>query len=628
LKPTPSFASLVTQRTALVLYGVLLVLPTIVVGGLYWRQLEVDQKLQLESIPRDVEDAARRMETALAERLAQLVEYEDGRSFFEYRPRFYPPNSLVPATTNPKIAFVSSPLSDKPRPAGILGWFQFGVDDPGSRGPELQYGGESGQDPETNRALHAELASVTRSAEQRAALDFALLATLPDGSAYELPRQHVRLEGHPLPVIAVNFSTENDLECLNDEAVALRGLQAVQVGAHVSDFNLRFYRDLAGVPRLVATRIVAVDPIESLENMPSCFVAAKDGTLVVQGFAVDLDWFLHQLPATLGLQVLDPNHELFGPRSAWLPTSEFEYREIRPFANPRIEAEPRDRSHGMLTVGVNTVRLRERFASQYRHLFGVAAMLVLSLGTGLVLLMRSVQRDLEGARRTENFVSAVTHELRTPLSAIRLYGEMLQDGWVEAPDKRAEYYRRIVRETQRLEMLVERVLEKGRLTSKETPLEPADLNRIVESLRPSLCGADEAPARDLVFDLAPGLPPVLLFTEGVRSIVTNLVENARKYAPVPPGGDPIRVVTRAEGRWVVIEVLDNGPGIPRSERERIFEAFYRVGNETTRTAKGTGLGLHLVALQTQAMGGRIAVDGRPGGGTVFRVHLQAADDPA
>jgi signal transduction histidine kinase len=237
-----------------------------------------------------------------------------------------------------------------------------------------------------------------------------------------------------------------------------------------------------------------------------------------------------------------------------------------------------------------------------------------------------VRRDLEAAHRTENFVAAVTHELRTPLSSIRLYGEMLQDGWVEDPEKRAEYYRRIVRETGRLETLVERVLEKSQITSNEARPEAGDLNRVLGALAPTLIetgGRNGTP--DLVFELTPELPDVLLNAESVRSIVGNLVENARKYAPVPAGNasaEPIRVVTRLVHENVVMEVKDRGPGIPPAEKSRIFEAFYRVGNEATRTARGTGLGLHLVALQAQAMQARVQALDRKGGGTVFRVTFR------
>jgi two-component system phosphate regulon sensor histidine kinase PhoR len=303
---------------------------------------------------------------------------------------------------------------------------------------------------------------------------------------------------------------------------------------------------------------------------------------------------------------------------------------IRPVEELGFETYvPEDQEHGLMRIAVDTRDLETRFRSQSLHFLGVTAMLVLSLGTGMMLLLRSVRRDLESARRTENFVAAITHELRTPLSAIRLYGEMLEDGWVDGdPAKRAEYYRRIVRETGRLETLVERVLEKSQIAAGGARPEPGDLNRVVEGLRGALCAADEARGRhDLELSLDPDLPAVMLIPDAVRSIVTNLVENARKYAPVDPsrpGAEPIRVSTRPFGRDVVLEVADRGPGIPAQERARIFEAFYRIGNETTRTARGTGLGLHLVALQSEAMGARVQVLDRPGGGTVFRVTFRGA----
>jgi two-component system sensor histidine kinase KdpD len=119
----------------------------------------------------------------------------------------------------------------------------------------------------------------------------------------------------------------------------------------------------------------------------------------------------------------------------------------------------------------------------------------------------------------------------------------------------------------------------------------------------------------------------MLNHDAVRSIVINLVENARKYAPVEAARadtDPIRVVTRLEGQRVLLEVLDRGPGVPAEEREQIFQAFYRVGNEATRTARGTGLGLHLVALHAHSIGGHAEVLPRPGGGSIFRVSFRTA----
>jgi signal transduction histidine kinase len=281
-----------------------------------------------------------------------------------------------------------------------------------------------------------------------------------------------------------------------------------------------------------------------------------------------------------------------------------------------------DEEYGEIKVAVNVKELESRFRLQSVRFLGVAAMLVISLATGMILLLRSVNRDLEAARRTENFVAAVTHELRTPVAAIKLYGEMLHDGWVDDPEKLAEYYRRIVRETGRLETLVENVLEKSQLARREVAPEAGDLNDVIGSLAPSLTSLSPEGIQDLSFEYGEALPLVMLIPEGVRSIVSNLVENARKYAPVTAGSgtpEPIVVKTHVLAGNVVLDVMDRGPGIPHAERSKIFEAFYRVGNERTRTARGTGLGLHLVALQSEAMGARVAVLDRKGGGSLFRI---------
>jgi signal transduction histidine kinase len=282
-----------------------------------------------------------------------------------------------------------------------------------------------------------------------------------------------------------------------------------------------------------------------------------------------------------------------------------------------------------MRIAVDVRHLEASFRTQTIRLLGVGAMLVVSLATGLVLLLRSVNRDLETARRTENFIAAVTHELRTPVASIKLYGEMLDDGWVDDDaSKRKEYYRRIVRETGRLETLVENVLEKSQIAQREAPPEPGDLDAVVESLETSLKNLAQDGIADLEFVYGENLPPVMLIPEGVRSIVINLVENARKYAPVKPGAElePIVVETHVLAGMAVLDVMDRGPGIPHAERTKIFQAFYRIGNEETRTARGTGLGLHLVMLQSTAMGARVSVLDRKGGGTVFRVTFQPAID--
>jgi signal transduction histidine kinase len=286
-------------------------------------------------------------------------------------------------------------------------------------------------------------------------------------------------------------------------------------------------------------------------------------------------------------------------------------------------SSPEDESFATLSLGVDMEELQSRFRDQSRRFLAVAAMMVLALAAGMALIYRGVHRELVQARRTENFVAAVTHELRTPLSAIRLHGEMLLDGWASDPERQREYYRRIVRETERLSMLVERVLEKSRLKEGGEATTTGDLNALVLDLRHDLRRPEGGPD-DLAVELAPDLGPVRLSPEAVAGILSNLVENARKYAPSSGAGEPILIRTRRDRRGVVLEVADRGPGIPPEERERIFEAFYRIGNESTRTTRGTGLGLHLVRLHAESVGARVGVRAREGGGSVFETVFRPA----
>jgi signal transduction histidine kinase len=600
---------LTTRKAALVLYGVLLILPTAVIAGLHWFQLARDHREEMERVPRNVADAARRLSAELERRVRELLERESARPFYVYRDTYFPVGTI-----GTEIAFVPSPLT-RERPDGILAWFTHNTTQAGAV-PDI---------------LGADRASDDGRPELRQRLRQAVLDMI-DHDVHESVWQsltrfsHWHVDDLPVPTAAINLHAGDDVDCLWQEIAALRELSFKTMRVNVSSFHVRFYREADGTPRIAVTRRVVIDPNPSLHDVPSCIDTMRSGGTLVQGFFLDPTWYFHDLPLDAAAAVLDPDH-LFVPPGGRLPgrPQDLATASIRPVEVLGCETyKDEDQAFGEMRVALSTSDMEARFRRQSLRFFGVAAMLFVSLGTGLALLLRSVRRDLEQVGRTENFVAAVTHELRTPLAAIKLYGEMLLDGWAEDPEKQQEYYRRIVRETGRLELLVERVLEKGKVTSDESPPQPGDLTRAVELARPTLVQLAAA-HQDLAFDLAPDLPEVLLIPDGVRSILTNLVENARKYAPVAPNNEPILVRTRQHRSKVVLEVLDRGPGIPQAERTRIFEAFYRVGNETTRTASGTGLGLHLVALQMRTMRGRIQVLDREGGGTIFRLTLRKAE---
>jgi len=162
-------------------------------------------------------------------------------------------------------------------------------------------------------------------------------------------------------------------------------------------------------------------------------------------------------------------------------------------------------------------------------------------------------------------------------------------------------------------------MRKTRLETTEIEPLSTDISQLVAQISASLReGRDDI---EVVAD--PNTPRAFTDPEGVRSILENLVDNARKYAKSAPD-NPIEVCVREVDGSPTLEVSDRGPGVPAAERELLFDAFYRSGDEERRSAQGIGLGLHLAALHASAMGARIKVEDRSGGGAVFSVRFKPA----
>lgn len=594
-----------TQRTSLILYGVLLVLPTLVLGGLQWRQLLRDYDEDRLSVPHDADDAAMRFREAIADRLGRLVESEALRPFMAYGDMVIASDEHLGEATP-----LSSPLVEGERPDAILAWFAFDL----REDPIDLWGGAGASEPALLAAYEPTLRLLrTRYNEERATRRLMMRWEKPRGLDIALQQ------------VVFNRLHKRELDCLQFQQVELARLK---VSLEITPFHLQFYIDPDGTPRMLATRrVILYGPVTELDRFGECFELLSGGMDLVQGFLIDTEWFFEDLPARIAKSVLDSSQRYvaFGDPPCCGGT---EYHaEIELIADLGIETHDPSEAHFMpMRVAVDTAAIDARNTDLQLRFLGLAAMLAISLGTGMWLLLRSVRRDLEQATRTENFVAAVTHELRTPLTSIKMYGEMLLDGEATRDETRQEYYKRIVRATERLSTLVERVLEKSRLAAGGARPEAADLNELATNLSRQL--VQYGPEGDLKFELAPDLPLVLTTTEAVNSIVSNLVENARKYAPVDPtrpGFEPIVVRTLRRDDEVVLEVLDRGPGVAEDEREKIFEAFYRVGNEATRTARGAGLGLHLVLLQARSIGGEAGHRPREGGGSIFWVSFATAD---
>ena len=261
-------------------------------------------------------------------------------------------------------------------------------------------------------------------------------------------------------------------------------------------------------------------------------------------------------------------------------------------------------------------------ASTRRRNLAVSAGILALLAATIAVLIVSAHRDRRLAAQQVEFVAGLTHELRTPLAAVRSAAQNLADGIVDDPERVRSYGALVHRESQRLSMLIEDALARAGITARRGPA-PRTAVRVEEVIAEAVdaCGPI-ARQRDasVVRDVAPDLPPVVGDRDSMRTLFENLVSNAIKY-----GGEPARVtvrVARAE-RDVAVDVQDNGAGIPKREIPRIFEPFYR-GSGASERAAGTGVGLALVRRIVEEHGGRITVESGAGGGATFRVILPAA----
>ena len=206
-----------------------------------------------------------------------------------------------------------------------------------------------------------------------------------------------------------------------------------------------------------------------------------------------------------------------------------------------------------------------------------------------------------------------------------MYTEMLENNWVKSEDKRREYYRSMRQESERLSRLVENVLDFSRIQrgSKKYNFIVGSLDecvtQVVDVMRPAArqAGFDVEMSRT---DDSAAIPSAAFDKDAVVQIVINLIDNAIKYAK-DAEEKVIYVRTGCDGKYLTIEVEDHGPGIPNRQREKVFDAFYRIGDESTREAAGTGLGLALVRKFAQAHNGFVEICSAKPSGAIFRVKL-------
>ncbi|MEE8580531.1 MAG: HAMP domain-containing sensor histidine kinase, partial [Myxococcota bacterium] len=369
-----------------------------------------------------------------------------------------------------------------------------------------------------------------------------------------------------------------------------------------------------------ATVRLAVDPMVGrvLERDPDHLLLYRTVLVEQQGFRQGLlieskelsRWLEHQVLAPSGLSEFARAH-FFVPRHE-RPPEHPDGNDLHLYTH--FFGEPFD----ALAVSLALEPLPGMASAA--TVYALSALLVLIAGGGLFALYRMVAVVVHFAERRNNFVAAVSHELKTPLTSIRMYGEMLRDGLVDSEEKRSDYYRTITDESERLSRLIDNVLEFSRLEKGQRELAlrvgPVDsvLEEVAAKLRPHALREGFA----LRVQIEAELPALRFDRDALLQVLFNLVDNAMKYAADSTQREVV-LEARREGERIAVSVRDYGPGVAKRHLAQLFEPFYRAESELTRSAKGTGIGLALVRELAEQMGAVVSGQNAEGGG--FRVEL-------
>ncbi|NQT93669.1 MAG: HAMP domain-containing histidine kinase [Lentisphaerae bacterium] len=308
---------------------------------------------------------------------------------------------------------------------------------------------------------------------------------------------------------------------------------------------------------------------------------------------------------------------------------------------------------GSLRAPLGDVRLTAHVAAGagaasahwYSRLFAWGiALLAGGVCLGGWLLLREVAVEIRAARSRSDFVSGVSHDLRTPVASMRMLAETLYLGRVSDPEKQKRFLAAIVSECERLMHLVERVLFFVRFgqnalvySRRETDVEDL-LRSSVKTFLSRFEGATEDAVPDVRLEVDPGMPRVSADASSMTQVLQNLLDNAEKYSAKTRGEPPTRRridvsggtvhrkarFRRRQQSWVAITVKDYGIGIERRQLRNIFRRFYRVPSSSDGNISGLGLGLALCRHVVRAHNGRMEVESEPGRGSTFRVLLPAA----
>ena len=262
-------------------------------------------------------------------------------------------------------------------------------------------------------------------------------------------------------------------------------------------------------------------------------------------------------------------------------------------------------------------------AGLYWTIVGVGAVFLVLVLVGVVLYLLISVKGVRLNQRQSNFIDSVTHELKSPIASLKLYLQTLSRRQVTEAQQ-SEFYGFMLHDIERLDTLINHMLDAARVDNQSLPSDETevDLPAMLRTCAETACIRYRVPADTMRLDLAPAT--IFARPMDVEMVFRNLIDNAIKYGGAKP---VVEVESHANGNGTVVtRIIDNGRGIPKQLRRKIFGRFVRLGSELERSRTGTGLGLFIVRTAVKRLHGKIDVRDRlDGSGTVFEVRLPLAD---
>jgi signal transduction histidine kinase len=589
--------------------------------------------------------------------LAAWVQREENRAVDEYH-----------HTLSDGRGGILSPLARAPREAYILGYFQNNPD--GSFQTPLM--GDSGDVSEKNRELVTRL-QIANGIFNRKKLSMAVTPSPPEPKASDAPQTEAekkekdgfadRYLARPREQMGKSYlgqKTKRTEEITAGQALNLSREDQSILGAGAA-------RD-KGLSTAAKVRDVNKSPVVTLESktnetrqVPERRLKEDASAPAASGTLSDLKRFEVEVAPLQSVSIGDGqffifrrvaiNNQIFRqgfvlevrPFLSHLAASHFESQPMARFAGLSLQMTDNGQKSEMVRAGapvsVAGFMTQRTFPAPFDFLSAAvradalpasparrtltAALVVLGifLLLGLFAIYQSVRALVDLSERRSQFVSSVTHELKTPLTNIRMYIEMLEQGIAATPEREQDYFHILGSESARLSRLINNVLELAKLEKKQRrfDLRPGNLQEVLSEARTVMAHKLAQEGFTLNVD-APDDLRVAYDREVMIQVLVNLIENSIKFGRTSPQR-VIGISAASQDGRVYIAVSDTGPGIPKKALKKVFDDFYRVDSEPIRATGGTGIGLALVKKFIQAMGGQVAAANNPGPGCTITLML-------